>query len=409
MFAYVARQAIYDNNKQVFGYELLFRDGIKNCFPDISPDEATSSILAGSHLSVGVETITGNKPAFINFHQDTLLYRFPSTLNPLNVVIEVVETVQVTKELVAACEHLANLGYKIALDDYDFGQQWEVLMPFVQYIKLEVEAIDLDNRAVVKKIAEFRLQGKVLIAERVETLEEFERLKNVGFHYFQGYFLSRPEVVKHKNIEVAINSIVELVGISVSSNFNFEKINDIFEKDVGLAFKLMRFINNPSVNKRQQIDSLSHALKYLGQVELKKFIALLAIANLKGTKPLELVSISLCRAQFCKTLAGAVKLKEDPPHSFILGLFSLIDALLDMPMPEVMSSLPFSDVIKKVLCNEDQEGVLAKQFQLCIAFETANWAQIDVLAKDLNIELTDMFSMYYEAMQWANDMKQTFN
>lgn len=409
MFAYVARQAIYDKNKKVFAYELLFRNGVKNCFPDIPPDEATSSILAGSHLSVGVETITDNKPAFINFHQDTLLYRFPSTLDPLNVVIEIVETVEVTPEFIAACEHISNLGYKIALDDYDFNQEWESIMPYVQYIKLEVEQIDLNNPAIEKKIKEFCLQGKTLIAEKIETHEEFEHLKAAGFHYFQGYFLSRPEMVKHKNIDVSISSVAELVGISVSPEFNVKKIKDIFEKDVGLAFKLMRFINNPLFNKRQRIDSLEHALKYLGQVELKKFIALLAIANLKNNKPLDLISISLCRAQFCKMLAKATQMKEDPPYSFILGLFSLLDALLDKPMSEVMSSLPFSDVIKKVLCSEDTSGLLAKQFQLCVAFETANWPQIDLISKDLNIELGDMFMMYYESVLWANQMKSTFN
>jgi EAL and modified HD-GYP domain-containing signal transduction protein len=408
MFAYLARQAIYDENLKVFAYELLFRDGVKNCFPDISPDEATSSMLAGSHLSVGVESITGSVPAFINFHQDTLLYRFPSTLDPLNVVIEIVETVDVTPELIAACKHISDLGYKLALDDYDFGAHWEPLMVYIDYIKLEVEAIELDKPEILEKIQTFRLDGKLLVAEKVETRREFLRLKEAGFHYFQGYFLSRPEMIKHKNIDVSLNSVFELVNISVSSDFDEKKVIAIFEKDVGLAFKLMRFINNPLFNKRQRIDSVKHALKYLGHVELKKFIALLAIANIKSTKPLDLILISLCRAQFCKMLASATRMKEDPPYSFILGLFSLLDALLDMPMEKIMSSLPFSELIKNVLCNEDEHGLLAKQFQLCIAFETADWTRIDVLSKELQIEQSDMFSMYYQSVQWANAMKSTF-
>ena len=252
MFAYVARQAIYDNEKKVFGYELLFRDGVQNCFPDMSPDEATSSILAASHLSIGIENITANLPAFINFHQETILYRFPSTFDPLSVVIEIVETVDVNPDLIAACEHIANLGYKIALDDYDFAAQWEPLIPFVRYIKLEVSTIDVNNPAMMKRILDFKKQGKILIAEKVETNEEFETLKSLGFHYFQGYFLSRPELVKHKNIEVSMSSIAELVGISCSKEFDINKVNKVFEKDVGLSFKLMRFINNPLFNKRHK-------------------------------------------------------------------------------------------------------------------------------------------------------------
>lgn len=408
MFAYVARQAIYDKQKRVYAYELLFRNGIENCFPDVLPDEATSSMLAGSHLSVGVENITFNKPAFINFHEETLLYRFPFTLNPLNVVIEIVETVNISPELLEACEHIANLGYKIALDDYDFDPKWDALMPFIRYIKLEVNDIKLDDSTRIEQLKTFQQQGKILIAERVETMQQFDALVALGIEYFQGYFLSKPEVVKHKNIEVSLSSIAELVGISVSANFNLDRINTIFEADLGLSFKLMRFINNPMFNKRHPIDSLAHALKYLGQVELKKFIALLAIANLKGNKPLDLILSSLCRAQFCKLLAAEMEQKEDPPNSFILGLFSLVDALLDKPMPELMQMLPFSQEFRDVLCQKRTHGKLAQQYHLCIAFERANWDDIDKLAHATNIELPTLFSMYYESMDWAHNMKSTF-
>ncbi|MGB3724599.1 MAG: EAL domain-containing protein [Glaciecola sp.] len=408
MFAYVARQAIYDINKRVFGYELLFRNGKENCFPDIPPDEATSSIIADSHLSIGIENLTFDKYAFINFHEDTLLYRFPSTFDPLNMVVEVVESVNITPELVKAIEHIHNLGYKIALDDYDFSPQWEALMPYVRFIKLEVEAIDLSNPAIVERLTSFRSEGKVLIAERVETIQEFEDLKAAGFQYFQGYFLSKPEMVKHNTIEVSLSSVVELVGISVSPDFDFGKINEIFETDVGLSFKLMRFINNPLINKRQNIGSLNHALKYLGEVELKKFIALLAIANLKGNKPIDLIVMSLCRAHFCKLLAEKMQCKQDPPNSFVLGLFSLIDALLDMPMQQVMKNLPFSEEIKKVLCQQPLKTQLAQQYQTCIAFEHANWADIDTIAKTTDIDVSDLFAMYYQSMAWAETMKATF-
>lgn len=408
MFAYVARQAIYDVGKRVFGYELLFRDGVQNCFPDIAPDEATSSMLAGSHLSIGVENIAMNKLAFINFHQNTLLYRFPLTLDPLNVVIEIIETVQVDPGLITACQHIADLGYKLALDDYDFAPHWEPLMPLITYIKLEVDAIDQTKPDRMKRILDFKKQGKILIAEKVETIKEFNTLKALGFDYFQGYFLSKPEMLKHKNVDVAISSIVELVDISISKDFDLNKVIKVFEKDVGLSFKLMRFINSPMVNKRQEIDTLPHALAYLGQAELKKFIALLVIANLKGNKPFDLILTSLVRAHFCRLLGAAMKLKDDPPHGFLLGLFSLIDALMDQAMPEIMKNLPFSDEFKDVLCQKDTTGKLAQQHQLCIAFERADWDLLNDLAASTKIEQVDLFSMYRESVSWAEGMKSTF-
>ena len=152
MFSYVARQAIYNVEKRVFAYELLFRDGDSNCFPDMSPDEATSSMIANSHLTVGLEDITFNKPVFINFHRDTLLYRFPSTLDRSSVIIEIVETVEVNDELVQACKHIRDLDYQLALDDYDFSPKWDVFLPFTDVIKVEVEEIEKHGAVAVAKI-----------------------------------------------------------------------------------------------------------------------------------------------------------------------------------------------------------------------------------------------------------------
>ncbi|WP_371193659.1 EAL and HDOD domain-containing protein [Glaciecola sp. SC05] len=407
MFTFVARQAVYDTKKRVFAYELLFRDGVSNCFPEISPDEATSSMLAESHLSIGVENLCFNKPAFINFHQDTILYRFPSTLDPLSVVIEIVESVEVTPAFLKACEHIKNMGYKIALDDYDFSATWDPLLPFVRYVKVESDLLDLSNQALMLKIETLKQQGKILIAEKIETSEEFERFKNAGFDYFQGYFLSKPEVVKHKNVDILASSVVQLVALSSAADFDFDKVSEVCEKDVGLTYKLMRFINNPLFNKRQKIDSLHHALRYLGTIELKKFIALLAIANLKGNKPIDLIVSSLVRAHFCKLMAASMELKENPPSSYILGLFSHIDALMDMPMTEIMQSLPFSDEVKQALCEIHTNSKLALQLRLCFAFERADWAVIYELSDKAGIKESELFKMYYASVQWADDMKST--
>jgi EAL and modified HD-GYP domain-containing signal transduction protein len=405
MFAHVARQAIYDTEKRVFAYELLFRDGISNCYPDICQDQATSSMIAASHLSVGVENISFNKASFINFHQDTILHRFPSTLDPMNVVIEIVESVELSQEFIQACEQISNMGYKLALDDYDFSDTWNALMPFVRYIKIESELLDLNNPEIVAKIKQLQQQNKILIAEKIETHEEFERFKVAGFDYFQGYFLSKPELVKHKNIEVSASSVVELVAISSAPEFDFDKMKEVCEKDVGLTYKLMRFINNPMVNKRNRIDSLHHALRFLGAIELKKFVALLAIANLKGNKPDDLILASLVRAHFCKLLGHAMKLTDNPPSSYILGLFSHMDALLDMPMLEIMRSLPFSDDVKLALCEPHTESKLALQLRICIAFERADWALIYELSEHAGLKESEVFEIYYSAVKWADDMK----
>lgn len=408
MFAYVARQAIYDRDKHVYAYELLFRDGVSNCFPDINPDEATSNMIANSHLSIGVEDITSNKYAFINFHQDTLLYRFPSTLDAMNVVVEIVESVEVNNELIKACEHIRDLGYKIALDDYDFSPRWDAVIDFCNFIKIEVSILETCGVKEKIKLKELQDSGITLLAEKVETLEEFEKYKAMGFSYFQGYFLAKPELVKHKSIDAALNSVIELVGISASSDFEIDKVNEVMERDVGLSFKLMRFINNPSFNKRNKIESLNHALRYMGSVELKKFIALLALANIKGEKPDDILVMCLIRSRFCAQMSIAAGVKENPPASFILGLFSLLDALLDQPMKSLMTKLPFDKELKDALCGDAPGSQLSNFLEICRAFENAKWNKIDELAQIESFDKEELYVMYYSSMKWTNEIKNSF-
>lgn len=403
MFAYVARQSITDRNKNTFAYELLFRDGEKNCFPDIAPDEATSKLITGSHLTLGVEEITDGKPAFINFHEDTLLYRFPTSLDPLNVVIEVVETVNISQKLIDACKHIRELGYKIALDDYDFDPKWDVLLPYVQIIKVDISQADLET--IEANIGRFKKQQFKLIAERVETEEEFNTFMDLGFDYFQGYYFAKPQIIRQKNIPTSKLTLLELMNASSNENFNFDTINAIIERDVALSYMLLRFINNPTVNKRNQINSLHHALTYMGEVEVKKFIALLALANISEGKPPELIHMSLIRAKFCELIAKAKKVHENPPTGFLVGLFSLLDALLDQNMDDLMAKLPLNSDLSSAL--RGMESALRDYLAIARAFENVNWSQVKLLAKKIEMDQRLLHSFYNESIKWASSMTQS--
>lgn len=401
MFAYVARQAILDREKNVYGYELLFRDGKQNCFPSVAPDEATSKILASNHLTLGLDEITQGQIAFINFYEDTLLYRFPTSLDPMGVVIEIVETAPISKALLAACKHIKQLGYKLALDDHDFDPKWDVFLPYIDIIKIDVRESDYET--IKKHIPKFLDAKLKIIAEKVETYEEFETYRDLGCHFFQGYFYARPEVIRQKNIPNSKLSLLELIGESAKSDMNFERINDIIERDVALSYMLLRFINNPTVNKRNKITSLRHALNYMGAVELKKFIALLALANLGDSKPMELLQVSLVRAKFCELLSQERGDSENPPKGFLVGLFSLIDALLDRKMENLLENLPLSDDLKDALCG--QKNNLLSYLELAKTFETANWLRTRKIAQVLNVEQKLLHGIYNEAVVWSNAMR----
>lgn len=403
MFAYVARQPIFDSKKNVYAYELLFRDGENNRFPDINPDEATSKILAASHLSVGVEEITGGKPAFINFHQDTLLYRFPTSLDPDNVVIEILETVEVTENLLKACQHMRKMGYKVALDDYDFDPKWDVFLPHVNIIKVDIRTCGMP--LVMAKMPSMQSLKIKWVAEKVETYQEFSQLKDLGFDYFQGYFFAKPEIIKHKNIGVTKTALLELVAASSAAVFDLNKINDVIQRDVALSYMLLRFINNPTINKRHKITSLRHALNYMGEIEIRKFIALLALAKLSDNKPEELVVSSLVRARFCELVADKMGESNNPPTGFLVGLFSLLDAMLDQGMEELMAKLPLSDIAKQALCGHINN--FQRYLSLACDYEMGNWSDVESNALALNIPLSYLDTSYKQAIAWCTSIKSS--
>ncbi|MBT0587696.1 EAL and HDOD domain-containing protein [Alteromonas oceanisediminis] len=403
MFAYIARQPIFDTEQNVIAYELLFRDSEKNCFPDISADEATSKILTSSHLSLGIEEICSNKTAFINFHKDTLLYRFPTSLDANAVVIEILETIEVTKELVSACRHIRNLGYKLALDDYDFDPKWDVFLPFVDIVKVDIQECPLaTTEQHIHKLKEHKVK---LVAEKVETLNEFHTYRELGFDYFQGYYLARPEVVKHKQLGASKLSLLELVSVSSSHNFDYDKVNEVLQRDVGLSFMLLRFINNPFFNKRNRINSLRHALTYMGEVEVKKFIALLALANLSDGKPHELMHMSLVRAKFCELLSIKLNQHENPPTGFLTGLFSLLDSILEQTMPSLVEKLPVVDDVKQALRGEP--NVLHECVVVSRAFESGNWPAIEKFSIKYKVDKNVIHSFYNEAIKWGHAMQMS--
>lgn len=400
MFAYVARQPIVDTNKQLFAYELLFRDGERNCFPNISPDEATSRILTESHLNVGIDEVTGGAIAFINFHTDTLLFRFPTSLTPADVVIEITETVTVSDQLVATCKQFAEQGYALALDDYDIDEKWLPLLPYISIVKFDVTTVTDDQiRTSVPLLKE---NGIKLVAERIETAQQFEYYRGLGFDYFQGYFFSKPQILKHRRLSSSELSMLELLKESTKPELDIELINQILERDVSLSYLLLRFINNPTVNKRNEITSLKHAMTFMGQEEVRKFIALLALANMSGDKPTELLTMSLVRAKFCESILIALKQRDESNAGFLTGLLSLIDTLMQQEMRTLVEKLPLPTDAKAALCGSS--NTLKDCLYLVKAFEQGQWPAVKTLGTRLKLKQVDLHRYYTEALQWATSM-----
>jgi EAL and modified HD-GYP domain-containing signal transduction protein len=401
MYSYVARQAIFDINMQVHAYELLFRNGKKNSFPaDTRPEQATSKIITQNHLTSGLEEITGDKLAYINFCEDGLINRFPSSLDPQKIVVEILETVSMSKELLTVCRQLKKQGYKLALDDHDFDNKWDILMPYIDILKIDVQHFNiLQLSKYVRRIAG---SGITLLAEKVETKDEFEKLKLLGFQLFQGYYFAKPEVLQKKALPSNKLNLLELITESNKTQLNLDKISQIVERDVSLSFKLLRFINSPMFYLKEKIGSLKHAIAYMGEPELKKFISLVALANLNDEKPSELLSLSISRARFCELIAKHNNDVQNPPTAFLTGMFSLVDAMLDEEMQSVLEKLPLLDQIKQALIAE--QGDLGMYIGLVRHYEKANWSQAESIANKINLSAETMQAYYSDALNWADNL-----
>lgn len=399
MYFYAARQPILDRNKELYAYELLFRDGLENAFPAIDGDEATSRMIEGSQFSFGLDDFLGDKPGFINFTLDTLLKKYPGMLPKEQVVVEILETVQPGKRLLAECQYLKQQGYMLALDDYVHQPVWRHFYPFIDIIKIDFRSTSTDTINEIKAaIADFN--HIKLLAEKVETNEEFQLALDLGFSYFQGYFFSKPEMMQSKALSPAQMTLAELLYETSKADMDLSKITQVFQRDVHLSYKLLRYSNSAIFKRRAEIENIKQALVVLGQIELKKFLSLLFTAQISSDKPAELMRMSMTRARFAEGLAQ-LHGKVDTAKAFLTGLMSLMDAILDEPIDSVMSKLPLAKEIKEALV--DKQGVLADYIKLIQFYETAHWQEANAAISSLGLANDKVPDAYHTAVQWANE------
>ncbi|NKB34992.1 MAG: HDOD domain-containing protein [Pseudomonadales bacterium] len=398
---YVARQTIVGTNRNTMGYELLFRDGSENAYPNIPLDEATSRLIVESHLDLGIDKLVGSHKAFINFTEKSLIEKFPLVFDKDKIVVEVLESVNPSEEIVDACRELVDEGYTLALDDHDFSDKWDHVPELIDIIKIDIAHIKRDELG--ERLKNLNFTDKTLIAERVETHEQFAYCKEMGFDYFQGYFFSKPEVLQKKKIPGNKMMTMELLGESAKDPMQFDSISEIISHDVGLSVKLLKFINSAAFGVRG-ITSLNHALTYLGEAEVKKFISLVAMAAIGDDKPPELIALAAVRARFCELLAQEIKHKDLSGSAFLCGLFSLIEAVMNDTLESIFLKLPIDGSIKQALRGVEgsEAGDLLK---LVLAYEQGDWLLVSELSNSLDIDEGAISNSYREAICWARSFE----
>jgi EAL and modified HD-GYP domain-containing signal transduction protein len=394
---FVARQPILTADEKVFGYELLFRDGVEDFFRHTDADAASRSTLNTAML-LGLDVLTDGRRAFVNCTRDILLKDYITLLPSEQAVVEILETVPADDLVIAACRRLKESGYTIALDDFGVNDPREALTDVADIIKVDLrETSAADSAAMVKRYGPWRCR---MLAEKVETREEFVVAKKAGFLYFQGYFFRRPETLTAHEIPAnQLNYLRMLTAVS-QAELNVREIENLVKGEASLCYRLLRYLNSASFGFANEIHSVRHALAILGEREVRRWIRLVATLGAGQGKSSELVLSAMVRARFCELVSP--KIPHGDSDLFLMGMLSMMDVILEIPMSQVLDNVPIDKESKAVLLGGASR--LRPFYQLMLAQESGEWKTASELAAQLHLAESEVAECYWQAMQWARQV-----
>ncbi len=397
MDVFVARQPILDKKLKTFGYELLFRGGLDNLFPDVDGDLASSAVLSNTFLGIGIERLTGGKKAFINFTRDLLLKQVPCLFSPRILFSELLENLEPDEDLLAALTQMSRKGCHFALDDFIFREKNESLMRYAAIIKIDIRQTPLPAaKALIDRLAGRPIK---FLAEKVETRQEYAEALEMGFAYFQGYFFSKPEIISQRSIAPTKLRLLQIIGELNRADAEVGRLEELIKTDVALSYRLLQYMNSAFYNLPNKVSSIRGAIVFLGLNEVRKIVTLLAAAKLAASKPHELIRTSVMRAKLCELVGQSAGYRGDPAELFLLGLFSLMDAILDSEMGLIIDQLPISEALKRALI--EGEGELADLLGLVTCFEKGQWDSCTYLRESHSVAKPTI-EKFAEAAAWAD-------
>lgn len=396
--AYISRQPLVDNQQKIIGYELLLRSGTESASTD--DHLAASKLLANLLGNMGEEWQLGDKLAFIYAPSSMLLGNLVELLPTKTTVLEIPGTTQPTPELLARCRDLRTRGYRLALNDFDLSRENPPLFEVANFVKLDIQKLKASNHLEEHVHALAKYPAK-LIAKKVESRSEHRMCKELGFTYYQGYYFAHPETLNAKVIHPAYAVVLELLD-KVRNNAEIQDIELSLKRDVALSFKLLRYINSVGFGLSCEIQSLRHALAILGYQQLYRWLTLLLVTAGEGSTSPALMRTAVTRGRLTELLGKDMLNAAERDNLFIVGVFSLLDAMLEMPMDEVLDKLSLPESVSDALLH--RQGIYGPFLELTEACEEGDSAHIENLAFSLQMEPETINRAHLAALAWVETL-----
>ncbi len=394
---FIGRQPIYDRKQGVYAYELLFRSAHSNAADITDGDQATSDVIVNTFMEIGLDNIVGDKLAFINLTRAFFVDETTISLPRERVVLELLEDIEADEEVVAGVTRLSQQGYSIALDDFIYHESLQPLVELADIIKIDIMALSQDE--IRDHVAQLRQHPLRLLAEKVETRDEFDFCMELGFDYFQGYFFAQPKIIRSQRLPNNRLAILKLMSRLQDPEITPTELEELIARDVAFSYKILRYVNSAAVALPRQIESIRQAVVILGMSTIRSWTTLLAMSQVDD-KPTELVVTAMIRARMAENMAHA-RNESGTDVYFTVGLFSALDALMDNSMEEILTQLPLADHIADALLH--YKGSHGKTLSCVLAYERGQWEHIHCQV----LNATQIRDAYLSAVQWANEVCQS--
>ena len=400
---FVSRQPILDATGKVFGYELLHREAVTTA-PGAAGETAEAAGARGLTdvvLGLGLDTLAEGKPAFLNFTRDLLVGQAATLLPSAKTVIQLRRGLVVDEAVVTACHELHNAGYRLALD-FISDPESERLLPFVKFLKIDVRS--MSTAAAATLVKRFAAGNAKVIAEKVESAEAFKEAKAAGFSLFQGYYFCRPVTCRATALPQRKLAYLQLLAALRQPNVGVREIEEIVKHDVSLSYRVLRCVNSAAFGLRSEVTSIRQALVMIGVAPIRKWVSVWSIAGLTSGGTSELATVSLLRARCCELLGEKLGGRVADSEMFLLGLCSLLDAILDKPLAEAIADLPLPAEVRAALIGE--ANVPRQILDVVIAYENGMWDEALEKARALGLSEDSPATVYSDALKWARELSR---